>query len=230
GAVVDVGERRQRRPRQPAVAPDGQPRNVRHAAAREGTAQVLVGAAVQAQDRDRARRWRVSAAVDRKGHGRNRRSWQHAVASRPTRGALVHSGQRADHRPAGENRARGPTGYENAPKPGGQGKRLLPRMVWPPRWARPGYAGAARAGRLAAGRGPSSGAGWRRTQGAGRAGGPAGGAGPAAPGARLFVLTLVFPEDGGADPAVAGDIGLMAQFGGGRERTGAGLRGLLGAS
>jgi hypothetical protein len=54
--------------------------------------------------------------------------------------------------------------------------------------------------------------------------------GAARPGARLFVLTLVLPEDGVADAAVAGDIGMMALFGGGRERTEAELRGLLGAS
>jgi hypothetical protein len=49
----------------------------------------------------------------------------------------------------------------------------------------------------------------------------------ARPGARVFVLTLVLPEDGGAHPAKTADIGMMALFGGGRERTEAELRDLL---
>src|SRR4029453_928879 len=49
----------------------------------------------------------------------------------------------------------------------------------------------------------------------------------ARPGARLFVLTLLLPEDGSAHPAKTADIGMLALFGGGRERTEAGLRGLL---
>jgi hypothetical protein len=49
----------------------------------------------------------------------------------------------------------------------------------------------------------------------------------APPGARVFVLTLVIPEGGGAHPAKTGDIGMMALFGGGRERTEAELRDLL---
>ena len=49
----------------------------------------------------------------------------------------------------------------------------------------------------------------------------------AQPGARLFVLTLLIPEGGGAYPAKTADIGMMALFGGGRERTEAELRDLL---
>jgi hypothetical protein len=49
----------------------------------------------------------------------------------------------------------------------------------------------------------------------------------APPGARLFVLTLVLPEGGGAHPAKTADIGMMTLFGGGRERTEAELRDLL---
>jgi hypothetical protein len=49
----------------------------------------------------------------------------------------------------------------------------------------------------------------------------------ALPGARVFVLTLLLPEDGGAHPAKTGDIGMMALFGGGRERTEVELRELL---
>jgi hypothetical protein len=49
----------------------------------------------------------------------------------------------------------------------------------------------------------------------------------APPGARVFVLTLVIPENGGAHPAKTADIGMMALFGGGRERTEAELRDLL---
>jgi len=49
----------------------------------------------------------------------------------------------------------------------------------------------------------------------------------APPGARLFVLTLLIPEGGGAHPAKTADIGMMALFGGGRERTEAELRDLL---
>jgi hypothetical protein len=49
----------------------------------------------------------------------------------------------------------------------------------------------------------------------------------ARPGARLFVLTLVIPEGDGAHPAKMADIGMMALFGGGRERTEAELRDLL---
>ena len=52
----------------------------------------------------------------------------------------------------------------------------------------------------------------------------------ALPGARVFVLTLLLPEDGGAHPAKTGDIGMMALFGGGRERTEAELRHLLAAT
>jgi hypothetical protein len=46
-------------------------------------------------------------------------------------------------------------------------------------------------------------------------------------GARLFVLTLVIPEGGGPHPAKTADVGMMALFGGGRERTEAELRDLL---
>ena len=49
----------------------------------------------------------------------------------------------------------------------------------------------------------------------------------ALPGARFFVLTLVLPEGGGAHPAKTADIGMLALFGGGRERTEAELRDLL---
>src|SRR5262249_43114141 len=49
----------------------------------------------------------------------------------------------------------------------------------------------------------------------------------ARPGARVFVLTLLLPEGGGAHPARTGDLGLLALFGGGRERTEAELRDLL---
>src|SRR5262249_52676495 len=49
----------------------------------------------------------------------------------------------------------------------------------------------------------------------------------AVPGARVFVLTLLIPEGGGAHPAKTADIGMMALFGGGRERTEADLRDLL---
>jgi hypothetical protein len=49
----------------------------------------------------------------------------------------------------------------------------------------------------------------------------------AAPGARVFVLTLLLPEGGGTHPAKTADIGMMALFGGGRERTEAELRDLL---
>jgi hypothetical protein len=49
----------------------------------------------------------------------------------------------------------------------------------------------------------------------------------APPGGRLFVLTLVLPEGGGAHPAKTADIGMMALFGGGRERTETELRNLL---
>ena len=49
----------------------------------------------------------------------------------------------------------------------------------------------------------------------------------AMPGARLFVLTLVLPEGGGPHPAKTADIGMMALFGGGRERTEAELWNLL---
>ena len=49
----------------------------------------------------------------------------------------------------------------------------------------------------------------------------------ALPGARLFVLTLLIPEGGGDHPAKTADIGMMALFGGGRERTEAELRELL---
>jgi hypothetical protein len=45
--------------------------------------------------------------------------------------------------------------------------------------------------------------------------------------ARLFVLTLLLPEGRGAHPAKTADIGMMALFGGGRERTEAELRELL---
>jgi hypothetical protein len=44
------------------------------------------------------------------------------------------------------------------------------------------------------------------------------------PGARLFVLTLLIPEGGRAHPAKTADIGMMALFGGGRERTETELR------
>jgi hypothetical protein len=50
---------------------------------------------------------------------------------------------------------------------------------------------------------------------------------PAQPGARLFVLTLLIPESGGDHPAKTADMGMMALFGGGRERTEAELRDLL---
>jgi hypothetical protein len=49
-------------------------------------------------------------------------------------------------------------------------------------------------------------------------------------GARAFVLTLVLPEGGGDHPAKSGDLGMMALFGGGRERTEAELRDLLAAA
>jgi hypothetical protein len=49
----------------------------------------------------------------------------------------------------------------------------------------------------------------------------------APPAARIFVLTLVIPEGGGAHPAKVADVGMMALFGGGRERTEAELRELL---
>jgi SAM-dependent methyltransferase len=52
----------------------------------------------------------------------------------------------------------------------------------------------------------------------------------ARPGARAFVLTLVLPEGGADHPAKTGDIGMMALFGGGRERTEAELRDLLAAT
>ena len=52
----------------------------------------------------------------------------------------------------------------------------------------------------------------------------------ALPGARLFVLTLLIPEGGGDHPAKTADIGMMALFGGGRERTEAELRDLLAAA
>ena len=52
----------------------------------------------------------------------------------------------------------------------------------------------------------------------------------ARPGARVFVLTLLIPEGGGAHPAKTADIGMMALFGGGRERTEAELRDLLAAA
>jgi O-methyltransferase domain len=45
--------------------------------------------------------------------------------------------------------------------------------------------------------------------------------------ARLFVLTLLLPEGRGAHPAKTADIGMMALFGRGRERTEAELRELL---
>jgi hypothetical protein len=54
--------------------------------------------------------------------------------------------------------------------------------------------------------------------------------GAATPGARVFVLTLLLPEDGGDHPAKTGDIGMMALFGGGRERTEVELRDLLEAA
>ena len=50
------------------------------------------------------------------------------------------------------------------------------------------------------------------------------------PGARVFILTLLLPEDSGPHPAKTGDIGMMALFGGGRERTEAELRDLLAAA
>jgi hypothetical protein len=49
----------------------------------------------------------------------------------------------------------------------------------------------------------------------------------APPGARVLVLTLLIPEGGGAHPAKTADVGMMALFGGGRERTEAELRDLL---
>jgi hypothetical protein len=49
----------------------------------------------------------------------------------------------------------------------------------------------------------------------------------APPAARLFVLTLVLPDGGGAHPAKTADIGMMTLFGGGRERTETELRNLL---
>src|SRR5262249_6998320 len=49
----------------------------------------------------------------------------------------------------------------------------------------------------------------------------------ALPGARVFVLTLLIPEGGGAHPAKTADIGMMVLFGRGRERTEADLRDLL---
>jgi hypothetical protein len=49
-------------------------------------------------------------------------------------------------------------------------------------------------------------------------------------GARAFVLTLVLPEGAEHHPAKIGDIGMMALFGGGRERTEAELRDLLAAA
>jgi cyclopropane fatty-acyl-phospholipid synthase-like methyltransferase len=52
----------------------------------------------------------------------------------------------------------------------------------------------------------------------------------APPAARLFVLTLVVPEGGGAHPAKTADIGMMSLFGGGRERTEPELRDLLAAA
>jgi hypothetical protein len=52
----------------------------------------------------------------------------------------------------------------------------------------------------------------------------------ARPGARVFVLTLVLPEGGEAHPVRTADIGMMALFGSGRERTEAELRDLLAAA
>jgi hypothetical protein len=52
----------------------------------------------------------------------------------------------------------------------------------------------------------------------------------ALPDARVFVLTLLLAEGGGARPAKTADIGMMALFGGGRERTEAELRDLLAAA
>jgi hypothetical protein len=52
----------------------------------------------------------------------------------------------------------------------------------------------------------------------------------ALPRARVFILTLLLPEEPGAHPAKTGDIGMMALFGGGRERTEAELRNLLAAT
>jgi ubiquinone/menaquinone biosynthesis C-methylase UbiE len=49
----------------------------------------------------------------------------------------------------------------------------------------------------------------------------------APPGARVFVLTMLIPETGGPHPAKTADIGMMALFGGGRERTEAELREML---
>jgi hypothetical protein len=49
----------------------------------------------------------------------------------------------------------------------------------------------------------------------------------ALPGARVFILTLLIPEGGGPHPAKTADIGMLALFGGGRERTEPELRGLL---
>jgi hypothetical protein len=46
-------------------------------------------------------------------------------------------------------------------------------------------------------------------------------------GARAFILTMVIPQAGGDHPAKTGDIGMMALFGGGRERTESELRELL---
>jgi hypothetical protein len=52
----------------------------------------------------------------------------------------------------------------------------------------------------------------------------------APPDARAFVLTLVLPEGGEDHPARTADLGMMALFGGGRERTEGELRSLLAAA
>jgi hypothetical protein len=49
-------------------------------------------------------------------------------------------------------------------------------------------------------------------------------------GARVFVLTLLLPENGGDHPAKTADIGMMTLFGGGRERTEVELRNLMASS
>jgi O-methyltransferase domain len=49
----------------------------------------------------------------------------------------------------------------------------------------------------------------------------------APPSSRVFILTLLVPEAAGAHPAKTADVGMMALFGGGRERTEAELRDLL---
>jgi SAM-dependent methyltransferase len=52
----------------------------------------------------------------------------------------------------------------------------------------------------------------------------------ARPCARLFVLTMLVPENAGPHPSTAADVGMLALFGGGRERTESETRTLLAAT